>query len=199
MRFILDGMLGKLTRWLRMMGYETVYMNNTSDRDLLSRAKRDSLILLTSDEELYRTAVSRGVESFLVSGRTEAERLAGLAERYTLNLHIDTAISRCPVCGSPIKEIPKKEVEGSVPPTTFNVYQSFWLCTNPSCAKVYWQGSHWKRIEETFRSARDLLNAKRAFQTRRIEKSAPKLGGRRKLGTVGAPGHLKLPRKEAGH
>jgi hypothetical protein len=161
MRFLLDGMLGKLARWLRMLGYESVYLNDSSDRDLLSIAKRDSLILLTSDEELYRTAATKGIKTSLVQGRTEPERLASLAEHYNLRLEIDTAISKCPLCGFPIREVSKDAVEASVPPTTFKVYRSFWLCTNPKCAKVYWQGSHWKKIEQTLESARKILDAKR--------------------------------------
>ena len=151
-------MLGKLTRWLRMIGYEATYLNDAEDHDLLALAKQDSLILLTSDEELYRTAISRGIESFLVQGKRESERLAEVALRYKLNLRIDTANSRCPTCGWSIIETPKDKVEGSVPPATFKVYESFWVCTNPKCAKVYWQGSHWKKIEQTFAAAREILD-----------------------------------------
>jgi uncharacterized protein with PIN domain len=161
MHFLLDGMLGKLSRWLRMMGYETEYLNDCPDNKLLVIAKRDSLILLTSDEELYRIASARGIEAYYVRGRSEVERLAELAQRYDLNLEIDTSNSRCPVCGSLIREVPKKEVQKAVPPTTFNVYQSFWVCTNPKCAKIYWQGSHWKRIERTLENARKILDTKR--------------------------------------
>jgi hypothetical protein len=160
MHFLLDGMLGKLARWLRMLGYEATYENDCSDHDLLTKAKRDSLILLTSDEELYRTATMRGIESYLVQGRTEPERLANLAGRYKLSLDIDTRNSRCPICGSPIEETHKDEVESSVPPATFKVYPTFWVCTNPKCAKVYWQGSHWKKIEQTLRTAKRILDTK---------------------------------------
>jgi uncharacterized protein with PIN domain len=160
MRFLLDGMLGKLTRWLRMLGYEAYYENDRSDVDLLSIAKQNSLVLLTSDEELYRTATFRGVESFLVRGKTEPERLAELAERYKLRLKIDTQQSRCPDCGSPITPTPKREVENSVPAATFKVYKTFWVCTNPNCAKVYWQGSHWNKIEQTLRAAKKIIDLK---------------------------------------
>jgi uncharacterized protein with PIN domain len=159
LRFLLDGMLGKLSRWLRMLGYETLYQNDLSDNDLLAAAKRDSLILLTSDEELYRTASIRGLESFLIQGRTEPERLASLAKRYNLTLKINPKDSRCPTCGSPIKETPKDEVEGAVPPATFKVYSTFWVCTNPKCAKLYWQGSHWKKIEQTLEAAKKILDS----------------------------------------
>jgi len=166
MHFLLDGMLGKLARWLRMIGYEATYLNDYGDSDLLSIAKRDSLTLLTSDQELYRTAVGRGIECFLVEGRTEAERLAALADRYELDLRIDTTVSRCPVCGSPLREISKNDVKELVPPATFNVYQTFWVCNNPACGKVYWQGSHWKKIEYTLETARKILDNKRSARTR---------------------------------
>jgi uncharacterized protein with PIN domain len=171
MHFLLDGMLGKLTRWLRMMGYEATYLNNYGDKDLLSIAKRDSLTLLTSDQELYRTAVGRGIETFLVEGRTEPERLAALAERYKLDLQIDTRISRCPVCGALLKEVPNDQVKDLVPPATFKVYQTFWVCGNPDCHKVYWQGSHWKKIEQTLQAARMILDIKTAAAANREQET----------------------------
>lgn len=162
MGFLLDGMLGKLTRWLRMLGYEAAYLNDSSDQELLSKAKRESLVLLTSDEQLYKTASIRGLETALVKGRTEPERLANIAERYNLRLEIDTMNSRCPQCGYPIRGASRNDVKDVVPPTTFKVYTTFWLCTNPECTKVYWQGSHWRKIEQTLESARRILDAKRS-------------------------------------
>ena len=152
-----------------MLGYDAVYLNNSSDQELLSMAKRDSLVLLTSDEQLYRTASVRGIETVLVQGRTEPERLAGLAGCYKLRLEIDTANSRCPQCGFAIREVSKDEVKSSVPPTTFKVYRTFWVCTNPKCAKVYWQGSHWKKIEQALESARKILATRRDATTDKKE------------------------------
>ena len=160
-------MLGKFARWLRMLGYDTVYENDRSDADLIAMAKANGLILLTSDEQLYRTAIMRGVESFLVTGNTEPDRLAKFAERFKVNLTIDAAKSRCPICGSDIEERPKAAVEGSVPPATFKVYQTFWVCTNTKCAKVYWQGSHWQKIERTLEEARKILETRSAASASR--------------------------------
>lgn len=173
MRFLLDGMLGKLTRWLRMLGYDAEYLNNSEDKDLISSAQQNSRILLTSDEQLYRTAVGRGVDCFLVEGRTEAERLANLAARYGLDLRIDTAISRCPICGSLIRETPKEEVKSLVPQATFQNYEEFWICTNPKCGKVYWQGSHWSKIEQTLQKARSILDATRTRQPKKSRERPP--------------------------
>jgi len=140
-----------------MLGYDATYERDRSDPELITIAKRDGLILLTSDEQLYKTAMMRNVESFLVTGSTEEVRLARLAKHFKLSLTIDAANSRCPICGFPIQERPKGEVEGSVPPATFKVYQTFWVCTNQKCAKVYWQGSHWQKIEQTLESAKKII------------------------------------------
>jgi len=160
MRFLLDGMLGKLTRWLRMLGCDASYQNDRPDNELLSTAKSNSLILLTADEELYRTATFRGIQSYLVRGKTEPERLAELAERFKLKLEIDTSKSRCPTCGYPIKETAKENLEKLVPAATFKVHNTFWVCTNLNCAKIYWQGSHWKKIEQTLEAAKKILDSK---------------------------------------
>ena len=153
-------MLGRLSRWLRLLGCETYYYRNSSDSELLQRAKEDSLILLTCDVQLYRAAIARSVECFLVEGTNEPERLAHLALRFSLELNIDTETSRCPSCGSRIQSVEKMKIASRIPPATFKLYQSFWICTNASCTKVYWRGSHWKRIEETLENARLILESK---------------------------------------
>ena len=168
MQFLLDGMLGRLTRWLRMIGCEAFYYKGSPDADLLQQAKKDSMVLLTCDLQLYRTAIARDVECFLVEGTDGTERLANLAARFNLKLKIDTERSRCPACGSRIKPVKKEEIASRIPPATFKLYRSFWVCTEASCAKVYWQGSHWKRIEETLENARLILeNRQHAVREKR--------------------------------
>jgi uncharacterized protein with PIN domain len=161
MRFIVDGMLGKLNRWLRIIGYETVYVKDGTDAELLRLAGSGSSVLLTCDEQLYRTAICRGVDSYFVRGKNEAEKLAALAVRFGIKLNATPTSSRCPACGSTIRKVSRQRVEQAVPSATFKVHQSFWQCTNGGCAKLYWRGSHWKRIEQTLEDARNELDIKR--------------------------------------
>lgn len=156
MRFVLDGMLGKLTRWLRMMGHDALYLNDAKDRDLVANAVKEDRILLTSDVALYRHAVSRGADAYLMKGRTEAEKLASLANRFKLDLTVNAADSRCPVCGSSLKEASKEDAREKIPATTFNAFSEFWSCSNPECAKVYWQGSHWENIRAVLEKAKEI-------------------------------------------
>jgi len=159
MKFLIDGMLGKLARWLRLLGYDVDYEKDVSDSQLISWADSRGCVLLTSDIMLHRLAVARGVKSYLVKGGSEAERLSRVAKRFNLNLDVNLQTSRCPTCGSPIKPVSKTSVIGKVPLTTYRAYRQFWVCINPNCEKIYWKGSHWKKIYENLSKAKKLVDA----------------------------------------
>lgn len=155
LKFIADGMLGKTTRWLRMLGHDIKYSRSLSDKQLIETAKLEGRILLTRDLQLFQRAATQEVESLLVEGANEAEKLAGLAKRFALKLEVDVSVSRCPKCNAEIGPIPKEEVTCRVPKTTFSYYEEFWEC--PSCKQIYWQGAHWKRINNTLKEAKQML------------------------------------------
>jgi hypothetical protein len=152
MRFIADGMLGKLTRWLRMLGQDVKYSRSLRDEQLIKTAKAENRILLTRDLKLYQQARKRGVNTTLVKDATEAEKLASLAEQFDIKLEIDVTVSRCPKCNSPIKPISKNKIKDRILAATSTYYNKFWECS--CCGQIYWQGSHWKRIEKTLKEAR---------------------------------------------
>lgn len=155
MKFLTDGMLGKLTRWLRLLGYDVKYSRSLNDEQLIEIAKRESRILLTRDLKLYRQATVQKINSFFVERTTEAKKLASLAKRFNLKLDFDVTVSRCPKCNAQIKPIAKEEITGKVPETTASYYDEFWKCLN--CEKIYWQGAHWKRINKTLEEAKEVL------------------------------------------
>ncbi|MCS7115561.1 MAG: Mut7-C RNAse domain-containing protein [Nitrososphaerota archaeon] len=160
MKFIVDGMLGKLTRWLRMLGHNVKYSNKLDDLQLIEIAKKEHRILLTRDLELYQQATAKGVQALYMDGQTEAERLAKLAQKFKISLDVDMAKSRCPKCNARVKPVPKEKVEGKVEKTTFYHYNEFWEC--PKCGQIYWQGAHWTRIRETLKTAKRNLNKAKA-------------------------------------
>ena len=155
MKFVADGMLGKLSRWLRMMGHDVKYSIDFTDDELLALAKKEHRVLLTRDFELYQRSITRGLEAFYVEGVTEAERLAELSKRFGLPLEINLEKSRCPNCNTKLKPTPKENIADKVEENTFKHYQEFWLC--PKCGQVYWQGAHWTGICATLREAEEKL------------------------------------------
>jgi uncharacterized protein with PIN domain len=156
-KFIVDGMLGKLTRWLRMLGQNVKYSTKFDDAELLAVAENEHRVLLTRDSELYKRALTKGIEAFYVDGHTEAEKLAEIAARFDFSLTIDLNRSRCPRCNARILLTPKEEVAGKVKKNTFSFYNEFWEC--PSCGHVYWQGAHWKGILATLEEAKKLTSS----------------------------------------
>ena len=158
MKFIADGMLGKLTRWLRMLGQDVKYSTQFEDEELIVTAKKEHRVLLTRDAELYQRAIVRGIDAFYVDGRTEPERLAELAERFGFPLAIDLKRSRCPRCNSKIRSTPKEKLAGKVEKNTFIYYDEFWKC--PKCGHIYWQGAHWTSIRATLEEAEKNLKEK---------------------------------------
>jgi len=156
--FIVDAMLGKLTRWLRMMGHDAKYSTQIGDAELLATAKNEDRVLLTRDLSLYQQAIARGLSAFYVEGTTEAERLAELARRFGIALIIDLEKSRCPHCNTKLQSVPKEEIEQKVEENTLKYYTAFWSCTN--CGSIYWQGAHWKKIRATLEEAKEILEKK---------------------------------------
>ena len=151
MRFLLDGMLGKLARWLRMLGHDVLYSVQFDDSELLELAKKEERVLLTKDFELYKRAIGRGLDAYYVEGKTEAERLAEVAKRYGLQLTMDMDKSHCPICNTKLQATPKEQLEEELEESTFKFYDKFWRC--PNCSQVYWQGAHWKQITQTLTEA----------------------------------------------
>jgi len=154
-KFIADGMLGKLTRWLRMLGQDVTYSTQFEDEELIVTARKERRVLLTRDLELYQRAFAKGVDAFYVGGRTEPEKLAELAERFNFPLAIDLKRSRCPKCNTKIRSTPKETLADKVEKNTFIYYDEFWKC--PKCGSIYWQGAHWTDIRATLEEAEKKL------------------------------------------
>lgn len=152
MKFIVDGMLGKLTRWLRILGHNAKYSTKLDDNKLIEIAKKEDRVLLTKDLQLYQQATTKGVEAFYLRGGTEDERLAELAARFNIKLGIDITLSRCPKCNAKIRTIPKAKAAKKVEKNTFEHYDEFWKCLK--CKQVYWQGAHWQKIGKTLNEAK---------------------------------------------
>ncbi|WP_455367885.1 Mut7-C RNAse domain-containing protein [[Eubacterium] cellulosolvens] len=155
--FLIDGMLGKLARWLRLFGYEVDYSTTYSDEVLLQKAQQDNSVLITSDESLFKTATNKQIEAMLIKNNSLIKKLARIIHRYQLNLPSNPQFVRCPKCGFLLQQIPKEDLKDRVPAKSYQRYSEFWVCRNRSCNKIYWQGSHWSNIQKTLKALKVLL------------------------------------------
>jgi hypothetical protein len=135
--FLLDGMLGSLARWLRIMGYDSEYLRDEEDGALLRASGERHL--LTRDKQLAQRAGSRGL--YLESDDLE-EQLSTVVEHY--NLRPDLERTRCTACNGQLEKVPKDRVREKVEEGTWDEHQDFWACRE--CGKIYWHGAHWKNI-----------------------------------------------------
>jgi uncharacterized protein len=150
-RFVVDAMLGRLARWLRVLGYDTLYFSDADDAALVRRALAEDRILLTRDVELTRR---RGVRVILISDDRVGNQLREIVE--ILHLSANQAFSRCINCNAPLVEFERAQARDLVPPYVFATQTRFRRCAE--CGKVYWRGTHWARMKSTLESARGSEN-----------------------------------------
>ncbi len=159
MKFLADGMLGKLTRWLRMLGHDVKYVKDLDDKELIRLAVSEQRVLLTRDAELHRRATAQRAEVVLIQGNNEAERLAALSNLFKLKLELNADNSRCPKCNARLAPVEKAQIIHRILQDTRASFDDFWICAE--CESIYWRGSHWKRIVRKLKEAEELAVAKR--------------------------------------
>ena len=143
LRFIADSHLGGLARFLRMLGFDTLYSNNYHDREIREMAREESRVILTRDRDLLRCRdVTHGC---FVHERKPEQQIAEIVRR--LQLERDARpFTLCLECNVPLHPIEKSAVVDRVPPNARRYYNRFSIC--PNCNGIFWEGSHWKRMRE---------------------------------------------------
>jgi len=134
-RFVADVMLGRLARWLRALGLDTLYFRDASDARLLGIALRENRRLLTRDAGL---AARAGRAALLVRAESLDGQLREVLERYPVTAR--APLSRCLECNGELCRRHPGEVRERVPPYTFATQREFWECGG--CRRVYWAGTH---------------------------------------------------------
>lgn len=145
-KFVLDVHLGKLAAHLRMLGFDARYQNCFSDTDLARVSASEHRILLTRDRGLLkRTTVTHGYWLRQTDSRLQA---AEIVERFDLFRRI-CPFTRCMACNGLLQNVPKASVQNLIPPLAAELHEEFRQC--PDCERVYWKGSHYRRMEKWIR------------------------------------------------
>lgn len=149
MRFVADSMLGKLARWLRILGYDTAYDAFAGDDDLLLQAEAEGRILLTRDAPLAGRAPEG--RCLLVEHGSLDDQVVQLVRALGLELDRET-FTRCLLCNDPIERVEPEAVRDRVPDYVYQNRSRFYRC--PSCNRVYWRGTHLDRMAERLEQIR---------------------------------------------
>jgi uncharacterized protein with PIN domain len=137
MKFIADAMLGRLARWLRFLGFDTLYYSGISDANLVRIAREQDRFILTRDTRLVKI---KGLGNYLLI--TSNDSFKQLLEVVgSLKLRRFNLLGRCVKCNGELAKIAdKEEIKDSVPEFIFLQHNDFLKC--PDCGKIYWEGSH---------------------------------------------------------
>ena len=145
--FIVDAMLGKLAKKLRLLGYDSLYSSNMDDDKIIQLAKNENRILITKDVPLTQKAKKQQILAVQITSDDEIEQFLEINEKASFGkCTVGGGSSRCPVCNGELQHIEKNDVSEKVPTGVFENMKDFWKCTK--CEKIYWEGTHIKNLQQ---------------------------------------------------
>jgi uncharacterized protein with PIN domain len=143
-QFVVDSMLGRLARWLRILGFDTWYFRKIDDRELVKIHDETGRVLLTRDTRLVRC---RGIgRHVLVQSDRWEDQLREVVQALSLDVRRERMLTRCLLCNRPLERVRPEEAYHRVPDYVAGSTSAFSACK--SCGKVYWAGTHRKRMDE---------------------------------------------------
>jgi len=150
MKFIVDRMLGRLAKELRMLGYDTVFYRGDNAYQMIKLAREEDRVILTRNTKLIpKRSEDRLVR--IMEDKTPLQ-LKELIQKKVISLYEENLFSRCLLCNILLDKIPREEAKGKVPDFIFYQQKEFSRC--PRCLRIYWRGSHQenmqKKVKELF-------------------------------------------------
>lgn len=141
-RFILDVHLGRLARWLRMLGFDSDYDTERDDHTIIDMASTQGRIILTRDRGLLKN--TRVTHGYWVRSTDPRKQIEEVVDRLHLRAGFQP-FSRCMECNGTIAVRRRAQVADRVPPRALERAREFRQCTE--CEKVYWDGTHLERMQ----------------------------------------------------
>lgn len=147
MKFIVDRMLGKLAKQLRMLGYDTLYYRGEDAYSLIRLARQEGRVILTRNTKL----LPRKPEDLILQMTEDnpLRQLNELIQKGNIEIDEEKLFSRCLLCNALLDSISRKEAEGKVPDFIFHQHKEFFRC--PQCQRIYWPGSHQENMQKKIR------------------------------------------------
>ena len=140
-KFVADDMLGKLAKYLRLLGYDATYLRHSQDKELVKIALDENRIILTRDRELSRI---KKVKSVLIKSTATKKQLEEVKKALKIVPNKKNMFTRCSECNTETKIMKKDAIKDMIPHLVYEMYEEFRHC--PKCNRVYWPGSHYGRI-----------------------------------------------------
>jgi uncharacterized protein with PIN domain len=146
-RLLADAMLGRLCKWLRLLGYDTVYALSWTEHQIAARARAQNRIVLTRDRELCKR---KGMRCLFIRSQVLEEQIKNVLDALGMP---PVGQVRCPQCNTLLVAVSPRQAQGRVPGHVLDTQRDFAHCS--TCDKMYWPGSHWDNIQSTLKRIRD--------------------------------------------
>ena len=144
LKFLVDSMLGKLAKYLLILGFDTVYFTQTDASTLIEKAYREKRIILSRNTKLKHID---GFPDFVFINDDQPDKqLSEVLKYFKIHISHDQLFTRCLTCNQKLIVGNHEDVKGKVPPYILGIHKEFSLC--PQCKKVYWEGTHLKKMKE---------------------------------------------------
>lgn len=143
MKFIITNELGRLAKWLRILGFDAVYLVSRNRSELIIDSLREERIILTRDRRMSQMS---GVRLLRVEHDNVKDQLRQVLEELDIKLEDCDLFTRCVICNDELEDVEKGQIKDKVPEYVYNTQQDFVIC--PECGRVYWQGTHWGNIRK---------------------------------------------------
>ena len=141
MRFIITDELGRLSKWLRILGFDTEIEKDRAA--LVIKSLRDNRIILTRDSKMSRFTGTRMIK--IESDIIEKQMVQVISE-LDLKIKAEDLFKICISCNENLESVDRDSVKDKVPRYVYEAHKSFMRC--PKCKKIYWQGSHWALVNK---------------------------------------------------
>ena len=147
LKFVVDTNVGKLARWLRMMGYDALFFDGSDDSRLVATALSEDRVVLTRDTQIMkrRVVTSGRLKAVLIESDEPEQQMRQVIG--TLKLDLQTGLfTLCLECNQSLVERNPQQVKELVPPYVFQTQRNYRQC--PGCHRIYWRGTHWEAMNK---------------------------------------------------
>ncbi|MBL7084801.1 MAG: Mut7-C RNAse domain-containing protein [Candidatus Omnitrophica bacterium] len=143
MKFILTKELGRLAKWLRILGYDSKFYRQDKLSTLVIQALREERVILTRNSRLSRFPGPRVVK---IDSDFVDKQIKQVLGQIKLKAKPKEMFSRCTICNAELDDVAKGHIKNKVPEYVYETQKNFRIC--PKCKRVYWQGTHWGNVRK---------------------------------------------------
>jgi uncharacterized protein with PIN domain len=148
MKFIASRELGRLAKWLRILGFDAAYFREDNKSSFKIMALRDDRVILTRNKLILK---DRALQSVFIKSEVLGEQIKQVLDDFKINVDDCRMFTRCIVCNAELINVDKTTVVSKVPKYIYETQENFCQC--PICSRVYWQGTHWGNVQEILEKA----------------------------------------------